>query len=129
MAGAHEDDIGRHVRVYMAVFAALIVGTVTTVYVSRLDIPHPWNFVVGLGIACVKASLVAMIFMHLKLERGGVVWWVLGICAILFMVLMLIPMLAVENHPPQTLLSTWSQDTTAASAPEATEAPEATGHH
>jgi len=122
MAGAHEDDIGRHVRVYLAVFAALIVGTVTTVYASRLDIAHPWNFVVGLAIACVKASLVAMIFMHLKWERGGVIWWVLGICAIFFMVLMLIPVLTVEDHPPQTVFSTWSPDT-------AVRATENTAHH
>jgi len=118
MAGAHENDISRHVRVYLAVFAALIVGTVTTVYVSRFDIPHPWNFVVGLGIACIKASLVAMIFMHLKWERGGVVWWVLGICAIFFAVLMLVPVLTVEDHPPQTVLSTWSPDTTVHAAQE-----------
>lgn len=110
MVGAHEDDIGRHLRVYMAVFAALIVGTVTTVYVSRLDIPYPWNFVVGLGIACVKASLVAFVFMHLKWEQGGLIWWVLGICAVLFMVLMLLPVLTVEEHPEQTELSTWSLD-------------------
>ena len=52
-------------RVYFAVFAALIVLTATTTAVSFLDL-GPWNTVVALGIAFLKATLVVLFFMHVK---------------------------------------------------------------
>lgn len=45
--------------------AALLVLTVVTVAVTWLRIPEPFNVVVAIGIACIKAALVAMIFMNL----------------------------------------------------------------
>ena len=50
---------------YLAVFASLMVLTVVTVAASRFDF-GPWNTVVALGIAVVKATLVVFFFMHLK---------------------------------------------------------------
>ncbi|MEX0772885.1 MAG: cytochrome C oxidase subunit IV family protein [Balneolales bacterium] len=44
---------------------ALLVLTILTVAVTWLHIPEPFNVVVAIGIACIKASLVAMIFMNL----------------------------------------------------------------
>lgn len=46
---------------------ALLALTVVTVAVSRVDLGE-WNVAVALGIACLKASLVALFFMHLKYE-------------------------------------------------------------
>ena len=48
---------------YFAVFAALLVGTALTVFAARLDL-GPLNAPVALGIATVKATLVALFFMH-----------------------------------------------------------------
>jgi cytochrome c oxidase subunit 4 len=68
-------------RVYFAVFAALIVLTATTTAVSFLDL-GPWNTVVALGIAFLKATLVVLFFMHVKYSprltqiviAGGLFW-------------------------------------------------------
>src|SRR6266508_2652431 len=68
-------------KVYFAVFTALIVLTATTTAVSFLDL-GPWNTVVALGIAFLKATLVALFFMHVKYSprltqivvAGGLFW-------------------------------------------------------
>ena len=57
------------VRVLLAVFAALIVLTAVTVGVSYFDF-GAFNLMVALGIATIKAALVALWFMHLRYESG-----------------------------------------------------------
>jgi len=52
-------------KTYLAVFAALMVLTATTVSVARIDL-GPLNTVVALVIAMVKATLVILIFMHVR---------------------------------------------------------------
>jgi len=69
------------VRVYVGVFAALLVLTATTTAVSAIDM-GPWNTVVALGIAFLKATLVVLFFMHAKYSppltriviAGGLLW-------------------------------------------------------
>jgi cytochrome c oxidase subunit 4 len=53
------------VRNYVFVFLALIVLTVTTVLVSKLELGE-FNFVVAMTIAVIKASLVVWFFMHVN---------------------------------------------------------------
>ena len=50
---------------YYAVFVALLVGTGLTVAAAFVDM-GPMNNVVMLTIACVKASLVILFFMHVR---------------------------------------------------------------
>ncbi|SRR6266516_4894708 len=64
------------VRLYFAVFAALLVLTVATVSVSYVDL-GPLSVVVALTIAFTKALLVVLFFMHLR-ESSGLVWVVAG---------------------------------------------------
>ena len=68
-------------KVYFAVFAALLVLTAITTAVAFVDL-GPWNTVVALGIAFLKATLVALFFMHVKYSprltqivvAGGMFW-------------------------------------------------------
>jgi cytochrome c oxidase subunit 4 len=63
-----EPSAGHHVvpvRVYLAVFAALMVLTVVTVVVTGFDF-GPFNLIVALGVAITKASLVVLYFMHAR---------------------------------------------------------------
>jgi len=53
------------VRVYVVVFAALLVLTGLTVWVASLDL-GAWNTPVALAIAVSKAALVILFFMHVK---------------------------------------------------------------
>ena len=48
---------------YFAVFFALLVGTGLTVFAATLDLGR-FNAAVALGIATIKATLVALFFMH-----------------------------------------------------------------
>jgi cytochrome c oxidase subunit 4 len=48
---------------YFAVFIALLVGTGLTVFAATLDL-GPFNAPVALTIATIKATLVALFFMH-----------------------------------------------------------------
>ncbi|MGA7364801.1 MAG: cytochrome C oxidase subunit IV family protein [Candidatus Sulfotelmatobacter sp.] len=48
---------------YIAVWLALLAGTGLTVYAATLDLA-PYNAAVALGIATIKATLVALFFMH-----------------------------------------------------------------
>ena len=54
-----------NVRGYIAVFAALLVLTVITVAVASLDLSDASTVLVAVSIATLKATLVAMFFMHL----------------------------------------------------------------
>ena len=50
---------------YYMVFLALVVGTILTYLAALVDL-GPLNNVVMLTIACVKATLVVLYFMHLR---------------------------------------------------------------
>ncbi len=66
-------DVSKHVRGYLIIFAALLVGTVLTVWASYIHFgakdSNTWNIVVALIIASTKAFLVAGYFMHLISEK------------------------------------------------------------
>ncbi len=77
---------------YLAIFGWLFALTVVEVGIIYLPLPK-LMIAAGLVIlAVVKASLVAIYFMHLKFEKV-VIWWIAVIPAILcvFLILMLIP--------------------------------------
>ena len=63
---------------YLAILAALLVGTGVTVWASYIDLGEWqiaqgvtlfWNPVVALAIACTKMTLVILFFMHVKYSR------------------------------------------------------------
>ncbi|HKQ76496.1 MAG TPA: cytochrome C oxidase subunit IV family protein [Blastocatellia bacterium] len=56
------------IKTYTTVLIALLVLTATTCAVSFIDMGK-MNAVVAVAIAFVKASLVALIFMHLRYSR------------------------------------------------------------
>lgn len=70
------EEIAKHKKAYLIVGALLFLGTLLTVAVARfhiLDLGEPgvsgMDVIVGLAIATIKSTLVAMIFMHLNHER------------------------------------------------------------
>lgn len=72
--------------VYVAVWASLIVLTAATVLASYVNL-GVMNLVVALFIASIKASLVALYFMHLKQESPLV--WGFALTPIVFLVLII----------------------------------------
>ena len=85
------EEVRKHVKVYLTVFAALTVLTVVTVGVSYLHIESvAATVLIALFIATIKGSLVAGYFMHLVSEKQ-VIFWVLAITVVFFVALMLLP--------------------------------------
>ena len=68
-------------KTYYAIFAALMVLTAVTVWISSIDL-GALNTVAALAIAGTKAVLVVMFFMHVKYSTsltkvaviGGIYW-------------------------------------------------------
>ncbi len=52
---------------YAMVFAALLIGTVLTVVAAKVDL-GVFNPIIALGIACTKAVIVILFFMHVKYQ-------------------------------------------------------------
>ncbi len=67
---AHGETIAHvvPVRVLLAVFAVLLALTALTVAATWVDLGQ-WNLWIAIGIATVKASLVALYFMHLRYDN------------------------------------------------------------
>lgn len=51
--------------VYLTILIALLVGTALTVWASYIDL-GVFNPIIALAIACTKATLVVLFFMHVK---------------------------------------------------------------
>jgi cytochrome c oxidase subunit 4 len=75
-------------KTYALILLALLVGTATTVWASYVDLGI-WNPVIALAIACTKATLVVLFFMHVKYSSKLTM---LTILAGIFMFLTLIGM-------------------------------------
>jgi cytochrome c oxidase subunit 4 len=81
-AGPHVEPV----RVYLAIFLALLVLTATTVAVAFIDL-GPLNNVIALTIAGCKATLVALFFMHLRFgSRGSKIAALAGVAWLAFMI-------------------------------------------
>lgn len=89
MDDAHA-DVDRHVKAALMVFASLLLLTGFTVGAYFLHLPTRLAITLALLIATAKGTLVACWFMHLVSEKK-LVYWVLGLTAVLFLPLLLFP--------------------------------------
>jgi cytochrome c oxidase subunit 4 len=96
MSSDHATDIDKHVRIYITVFAALVVLTIVTVAISRVHLPTPMAVTVALLVATIKGSLVACYFMHLISEKKLIIA-VLALTAIFFVALLALPVFTVHD--------------------------------
>ncbi|MDP6602217.1 MAG: cytochrome C oxidase subunit IV family protein [Phycisphaerales bacterium] len=90
--GGHDDHGVGHVvsiKLLVTVCAMLLVLTVVTILAVQLDFTEAnmpeMNIIVAMGIACVKATIVGLIFMHLLWDRPFIGFIFVG--SILFVVL------------------------------------------
>ena len=66
-------DINKHVKTYILVFVALLVGTVITVGLNAVHFDSlAVTISIALFVACIKAFLVAGFFMHLISEKKAI---------------------------------------------------------
>jgi cytochrome c oxidase subunit 4 len=86
------------VRVLLAVFGILIVLTAITVAVSYFDY-GALNLTVALGVATIKAALVALWFMHLRYDGGLNAFVFLVGVAFLGLFLAITMLDSIQYHP------------------------------
>jgi len=86
-----------NVRGYLMVFGALLTLTIVTVGIASLNLSEGTTVLIAVSIATIKASLVAMFFMHLKGERP-MVFWPLGLTAVLFAALFAFVLWTERDH-------------------------------
>jgi cytochrome c oxidase subunit IV len=98
----HTADFASHVRGYLIVGAALLIGTLLTVWASYVDLGHHWNIVLALVIASAKASLVALFFMHLISEKQ-LIYAVLGFTVFFVTGLMFLTITSYHDLPAMTV--------------------------
>jgi cytochrome c oxidase subunit IV len=68
----HDDHGLSHVtpvRLMIGVFVTLLALTWITVAVTTIDLGYAGNIILGMFIATIKATLVALYFMHLRWEK------------------------------------------------------------
>jgi len=70
---------------YYMVFLALVVGTILTYLAARVDM-GPLNNIVMLTIACAKATLVVLFFMHLRWSTR--LTWLVAISGFFWLLIM-----------------------------------------
>lgn len=68
MSSAHAQSHVTPLRIYYGVAGALLFLTFVTVFVAGIDF-GPWNMVVAMIVALIKASLVGLFFMHLLYDN------------------------------------------------------------
>lgn len=90
---ASAEEMQKHVRTYMIIFAALTVLTVVTVAVSWLHLSSiALTVAIAMLIASVKGTLVACYFMHLLSERNAL-FSILILCVVFFVALLFLPVM------------------------------------
>ena len=85
-AGAHSSDHVVSVKLYVAIFAILIVLTAFTVWVAFIDLGL-LNTFVALAVAVTKATLVILFFMHVKYSSK--LTWLVVASGFFFLAIML----------------------------------------
>ena len=98
MSDHSHQDIAKHVKVYIVVFIALLVGTVVTVGLNYLHFDSvALTVAIALFVAIIKATLVACYFMHLISERK-MIYVILAFTLFFFTGLMYLTLWATQPH-------------------------------
>ena len=96
--GHSKEEIKKHVKLYVGIFFALLVGTVVTVLAAFVDLGHKANIALALVIASIKAFLVAGFFMHLTTEKRTI-YTILACTVVFFIGLMALTVIAHFDVP------------------------------
>ncbi len=65
-------NIEEHVtpKITYVIIGVILLGLTLATYLAALVDLGPWNTVIALGIAAIKATLIALIFMQLRYSQG-----------------------------------------------------------
>ena len=89
MGGHRVSEHSEHIvspKIYGAIFLALLIGTSLTVWAAFQNF-GPFNIVIALGIATMKATLVVLYFMHARYSPKRT--QLVIVCAVFWLAIML----------------------------------------
>ncbi|HTW94051.1 MAG TPA: cytochrome C oxidase subunit IV family protein [Tepidisphaeraceae bacterium] len=91
------------IGLYLIVYVVLLLLLVLTVWISFFDLGRYANNSIAMGIGCVKAFLIVLIFMHMKYERW-ITWYfpAAGVVWLCIMIGLTMTDYLTRNHPPQS---------------------------
>jgi cytochrome c oxidase subunit 4 len=95
-----EHRVSEHIvspKIYIAIFLCLMVGTGLTVWAAFQNF-GPFNIVIALGIATVKATLVVLYFMHARYSPKRT--QLVIVCSVFWLAIMLALTLSDYNTRP-----------------------------
>lgn len=90
-------------RIYVAVFLALLAGTALTTWIATVDL-GALNDAVALTIAATKATLVILYFMHVRYQTKLV--WAFALAGFVWLVLFFVLILA--DYQTRVPVTGWS---------------------
>lgn len=97
--GETPEEISKHIKTYIAVFIALLVGTVVTVALYYVHFESvAVTVTIALIIASIKAFLVAGFFMHLISEKTAI-YAMMGSTLFFFAGLMALTLFSMADIP------------------------------
>jgi cytochrome c oxidase subunit 4 len=73
-------------KIYLLIFLTLMAGTAATVWAAYQNF-GPFNIVIALGIATLKATLVVLYFMHARYSPGRT--QLVIVCSVFWLAIML----------------------------------------
>ena len=79
------------VKLYVGIWLALLAGTGLTVVAALIDM-GPFNPIVALAIATIKATLVVLFFMHVKYTHEKLTKLVIAAAIFFFLILLALSM-------------------------------------
>jgi len=79
------------VKLYVGIWLALLAGTGLTVAAALIDM-GPFNPIVALAIATIKATLVVLFFMHVKYTHEKLTKLVIAAAIFFFLILLSLSM-------------------------------------
>jgi len=103
MTEAHEAHHGPDFKAYVVVFGALSIFTVLSFLfnsMARADtISHTTSFLLILGVAIIKATLVGLYFMHLKFDWSRLYFLIIpAVILATLLVVVLLPDIVLGWH-------------------------------
>ena len=97
------EEVSKHVKVYLVIFVALLIGTIVTVGLNYLHFDSKaLTIAIALFVATIKATLVACYFMHLISEKK-MIYIILGFTTFFVIGLMALTLFTYANPPALTV--------------------------
>lgn len=97
MSEHNTEKLQKQLKIYQVIFIGLIILTVATAAISRLELTTSVKIAIALAIAFIQAAFSVSYFMHLNTEKVSIRWFLI-LTAFFFLTLLSLPVLTNLDH-------------------------------